>query len=647
MLARLCPSEPDKLPGERYIRLLRIVEGNSDPVSVTVEPFSLEQLPPYEALSYTWGKALATGLEGDNEPEITHEILMNTKRISVTSNLYDGLIAMRNDVKGYLWIDSLCINQADIQERASQVLLMGDIYALAERVIVWLGDTIPQEMLKFLGITTDEWFNLWGNYGNFFSAYRWFSRAWVVQEILLPRDIILRCANITLPWDTIVTLAVAAMKFKVPLASIKATHFLRIVASRQRIIADNYMDAVLALNSGSQTAIEKWHVWLMLLVDIIRPQGVTCLHDKIYSIFGIARRSLPSTLDHANIARTLTVNYDQTIEDAYSSFAAEMLRNLPTLAFLSYVAPPALGIDSKVNNLPSWCPDFTTERSGVPFIGINSADGGDRIPSFMASKSLERENRPCEVNGRILSVSGKRVARVEYSGQATALIFDATIPFFEYPGCESLFDSCRQLEPVYSLTGEDRVEVLWRTLLLNNDSLPGLMLGGVPDAELYSSAFSSFVLVHSSVFLMTLEEDKADDFVSVVAQRTVDFKSSAIQLPDPSAIVEFAKVGLHDPFSPLHEEHQKLGNVFWLKAVQHGRKRLFTTAQKWLGYGPVNLKPNDEVWLLKNARVPFILRPRGESQYRLIGEAYVHGIMQGQLIDAPGGTDGFQEIEIV
>jgi hypothetical protein len=106
-------------------------------------------------------------------------------------------------------------------------------------------------------------------------------------------------------------------------------------------------------------------------------------------------------------------------------------------------------------------------------------------------------------------------------------------------------------------------------------------------------------------------------------------------------------VGPHDPFSPLHEEYQKLANVFWLKAVQHGRKRLFTTAQKWLGYGPVHLQPNDEVWLLKNARVPFILRPHGESQYRLIGEAYVHGIMQGRLIDAPGGAEGFREIEIV
>jgi hypothetical protein len=59
------------------------------------------------------------------------------------------------------------------------------------------------------------------------------------------------------------------------------------------------------------------------------------------------------------------------------------------------------------------------------------------------------------------------------------------------------------------------------------------------------------------------------------------------------------------------------------------------------------LQPNDELWLLKHAAAPFILRAYGESQYQLVGEAYVHGIMYGELVDAPGGLEGFGEIEIV
>jgi hypothetical protein len=51
---------------------------------------------------------------------------------------------------------------------------------------------------------------------------------------------------------------------------------------------------------------------------------------------------------------------------------------------------------------------------------------------------------------------------------------------------------------------------------------------------------------------------------------------------------------------------------------------------------------NDEVRLLNNAAVPFILRPYGESQYPLVGEAYVHGIMHAQLVAEPGETEGFE-----
>ena len=38
-----------------------------------------------------------------------------------------------------LWIDAICINQQDLRERSSQVKIMGDIYRLADRVVIWLG----------------------------------------------------------------------------------------------------------------------------------------------------------------------------------------------------------------------------------------------------------------------------------------------------------------------------------------------------------------------------------------------------------------------------------------------------------------------------------------------------------------------------
>jgi hypothetical protein len=89
-------------------------------------------------------------------------------------------------------------------------------------------------------------------------------------------------------------------------------------------------------------------------------------------------------------------------------------------------------------------------------------------------------------------------------------------------------------------------------------------------------------------------------------------------------------------------------HIFQLRAQLTGLdRRLFVTPEKWLGSGPELLEPGDEIWLLKNAAVPFILRPTGDSQYQLVGEAYVHGIMYGELVDAPGGREGFRDIAIV
>jgi hypothetical protein len=60
---------------------------------------------------------------------------------------------------------------------------------------------------------------------------------------------------------------------------------------------------------------------------------------------------------------------------------------------------------------------------------------------------------------------------------------------------------------------------------------------------------------------------------------------------------------------------------------------LFITNQGHLGVGLTSLEVGDEVWVLVGVRVPLILRPVGEGQYRLVGEAYVHGIMHGEAID--------------
>ncbi|ELQ44800.1 hypothetical protein OOU_Y34scaffold00050g16 [Pyricularia oryzae Y34] len=89
---------------------------------------------PYEALSYTWA------CEDGTSETIKHTIIMNGKVHHVTTNLFHALSSIRLDHEDRIvWIDALCINQADHRERGHQVGQMAQTYSCAQRVLVWLG----------------------------------------------------------------------------------------------------------------------------------------------------------------------------------------------------------------------------------------------------------------------------------------------------------------------------------------------------------------------------------------------------------------------------------------------------------------------------------------------------------------------------
>jgi hypothetical protein len=89
----------------------------NDLVCCRVKCVRLEKSPPYECLSYMW-KALPG--------EIT--IFCENEAIQVTSNFHAALIALRHISKPrVVWVDAVCINQADDQEKSKQIPLMTQI----------------------------------------------------------------------------------------------------------------------------------------------------------------------------------------------------------------------------------------------------------------------------------------------------------------------------------------------------------------------------------------------------------------------------------------------------------------------------------------------------------------------------------------
>ncbi|KAF1997475.1 heterokaryon incompatibility, partial [Amniculicola lignicola CBS 123094] len=85
----------------------------------------------YYCLSYCWG---------DYNPTQDKNILVNGKQFLVRANLWDFLdVARRKYPDRLFWIDAICINQSDNDEKGREVKRMGEIFSNATGVVVWLG----------------------------------------------------------------------------------------------------------------------------------------------------------------------------------------------------------------------------------------------------------------------------------------------------------------------------------------------------------------------------------------------------------------------------------------------------------------------------------------------------------------------------
>ncbi|OAG14709.1 hypothetical protein CC77DRAFT_901313, partial [Alternaria alternata] len=131
----------DPLEGSN-IRLITIDPALQDgKVKLAMEQVPLTKGLDFHMLSYVWG-------DGTDK----HTIVVNGQRLDVTQNLYDFLETTRQYEPDFLgkatgpatmpmrfWVDAICINQNDLNERNKQVPRMGDIYSMASRVWIWIG----------------------------------------------------------------------------------------------------------------------------------------------------------------------------------------------------------------------------------------------------------------------------------------------------------------------------------------------------------------------------------------------------------------------------------------------------------------------------------------------------------------------------
>jgi hypothetical protein len=124
-------------PGE--VRLIRLQDGNLDGlVECLLEYCPLAEAPKFRALSYS----LDTGGP-------CARLRLDSHSIQIPGDVHDALRHLRDGHRGdddlYIWVDAICINQDDIDEKSGQVTRLRDIYSCAFEVLAWLGDSMEQD----------------------------------------------------------------------------------------------------------------------------------------------------------------------------------------------------------------------------------------------------------------------------------------------------------------------------------------------------------------------------------------------------------------------------------------------------------------------------------------------------------------------
>ncbi|UKZ52529.1 hypothetical protein TrVGV298_006306 [Trichoderma virens] len=159
---------------------------------------SLENLSatPYRALSYTWGKATSA--------DDLQTIRVNNQEYFVRQNLFDFLAsAAARKEHGLFFVDAVCINQLDYDERQAQVQAMGLVYSRATSVISWLG-ILPQEhnkgcqtLTQASEVSCTDWSEREWKALKYLSYSQYWTRVWVVQEVLLSSNLEIWCGPFT------------------------------------------------------------------------------------------------------------------------------------------------------------------------------------------------------------------------------------------------------------------------------------------------------------------------------------------------------------------------------------------------------------------------------------------------------------------
>ncbi|KAH7082833.1 heterokaryon incompatibility protein-domain-containing protein [Paraphoma chrysanthemicola] len=603
-------------PELREIRLLTLSPGErEEPIKCSLSTVSLTDELIYDALSYVWGKYEA------QSPSIE----LDGNNFTVTPNLYSALRHIREPVGKdcmNLWVDAVCINQNDLDERNAQVSMMRDIYASAARVIIWLGEEDDDSETTFdaLSVVADErsWFwqdagrknksrrrKVYNHCGNFFFTLVdrrvWFSRVWILQELAMARtDPIVVCgwnraswATFVAAWQMIADDSLSALGTRRKTSSTASSESNTI--EKPERLSLTKLDV---LNSLRQSVQLQGGAKLTKLLTLSRSSEATDPRDIIYGLLGLLELEAKDPTKCFPIA----VDYRKSSAEVYADAIAHIFSRGEGPDFLSGLFLPgssatvfeeySLPASHSRSFLPSWVPDFSRQ---VAHKADQTSSMIFRPPPVMSASGAGRgaHNGKVLSNGLELQAEGLMVDTIHeiipLGSSLHAIIHQladleaAMIEAWERP-CEFDPTIAAHMHQFRSR------EPLWRILISNTDKKGGYEAAPIS----YQDTYLSF---------LNRSGDAYDDFIN----------------------------------NKHSDDHRRPPFEISLRSCVDN-KSFFTTKRGFVGTCVPTSCPGDAIAIIFGSPAPFVLRPvrslDGEKPtYSLVGGSYVGGIMGGEMVD--------------
>jgi hypothetical protein len=581
----------NRLPPD-CIRILRLEPGSADePLYCGLFSVKIADTSRYEALSYYWG---------DPTPKFT--IFCNKLPLEIPENLHAALVQLRhaNNHKD-LWVDAVCINQADTKERGEQVQNMPRIYARARKVIVWIGQEewgiegcfrlLRQQKVSW-GVRMrfgpkPPWskegvkFQTTSTIANFTSSdwklvekvleRPWFRRAWVLQEVAYARSVEIICGSKSLDWRHLAN-------------TIRDANHIGLVTERFSPMARAGAQNIIEMESCRKQLRDKEPQ--TLINTLLATNSTQCSddRDKLFAILSLSQ-------DY----NSLSCDYTNTSTEVFHALAIRELIIKQNALYLSCTTNKLETVFDGLASLPSWAPDWTRIENDQPFIRYK-----DRIP-FRASADHYSEHMQIRVldDDLTLVLHGVPIDTIQAVQKDST--FEKTPLLGEldeksYQGIQRNRMWILECAKLYRESARDLSTLsdqFWRPMTCE------LTGEGYPARGNFDQLFAQYLKFLDSIYQVILRPDAMD-----------------------STSLDFVQKQINAYRTPIAEIESSL-------SMWGSRRKFALTERRLVAWVPRKSQKGDVVFLVSGCPVPYVLRKSGDQSFRLVGEAYVQGVMDG------------------